>query len=73
MNRYLLRGLVTTLLGIAGVYWGFKLMGAERELYKLVLTLGVILFGIGFITLIYRVFRRMDRSTLLEERKGQKK
>lgn len=62
-----------TLLGVAGVYWGFKLMGEERELYKLVLTLGVILFGIGFITLIYRVFRRMDRSALLEERKVRKK
>lgn len=73
MNKYLWRGLVATLLGLAGVYWGVQLMGEDRTRYKGVLTLGVLSFGFGFITLLYRVFRTMDRSALLEEREKRKK
>lgn len=47
-------------------------MGEEQGYYKLVLILGVILFGVGFITLLYRVFRTLDRSALLDARKNQK-
>lgn len=72
MNKYLWRGLIALLLGIAGVYWGIQLMGEEQGYYKLVLILGVILFGVGFITLLYRVFRTLDRSALLDARKNQK-
>ncbi|GGE11334.1 hypothetical protein GCM10011516_06370 [Sphingobacterium cellulitidis] len=48
-------------------------MQAENNWYKLLLTVGVIAFGVGFITLIYRLFRKIDRNTLLDERKNTNK
>lgn len=73
MNKYLWRGLLAIVLGMVGIYWGIQLMEQEEGWYKLALTLGVILFGVGFITLVYRLFRSVDRSTLLEKRKTQQK
>lgn len=73
MNKYLWRGLLAIVLGVVGIYWGIQLMEQEEGWYKLALTLGVILFGVGFITLVYRLFRSIDRSTLLEKRKTQQK
>ena len=73
MNKYLWRGLLAIVLGMVGIYWGIQLMEQEEGWYKLALTLGVILFGVGFITLVYRLFRSIDRSTLLEKRKTQQK
>ena len=73
MNKYLWRGLLAIGLGMAGIYWGIQLMEQEEGWYKLALTLGVILFGVGFITLMYRLFRSIHRSTLLEKRKTRQR
>ncbi|MBA8985218.1 formate/nitrite transporter FocA (FNT family) [Sphingobacterium soli] len=73
MNKFLIRGLAFTLIGIGCIYYGIILMQAENNWYKLLLTVGVIAFGVGFITLIYRLFRKIDRNTLLDERKNTNK
>ncbi|OYD40474.1 hypothetical protein CHT99_18455 [Sphingobacterium cellulitidis] len=73
MNKFLIRGLAFTLIGIGCIYYGIILMRAENNWYKLLLTVGVITFGVGFITLIYRLFRKIDRNTLLDERRNTNK
>lgn len=73
MNRYLLKGLGFTIAGIACLYYGLQIMGPENNWYKVLLSVGVILFGFGFITLVYRMFRKIDRDTILENRKSDKK
>ncbi|MGN5955604.1 hypothetical protein ACP6L2_13415 [Sphingobacterium lactis] len=48
-------------------------MGEENNWYKLLMTVGVILFGWGFITLVYRLFRKIDRDSILDDRNNKKK
>ncbi|WKK58662.1 signal peptidase [Sphingobacterium sp. BN32] len=71
MNKYLLRGIVFLTAGIICVFLGYTLMENENNWYKLLMTLGVIFFGIGFIALMYRIFRKIDRKTLIDDRKEQ--
>ncbi len=71
MNKYLLRGIVFLTAGIICVFFGYTLMENENNWYKLLMTLGVIFFGIGFIALMYRIFRKIDRKTLIDDRKEQ--
>lgn len=69
MNKYLLRGLAALGIGIAIVYVGYQQKQAEIQYYKLIMTVGVFLFGIGFLTTIYSFFRKIDRHSLMEDRK----
>lgn len=69
MNKYLLRGILLLLTGAAAVYGGNILMENENNLYKIVMALGVILFGMGFLLIIYSFFRKIDRHAILEKRK----
>ncbi|MCT1523713.1 MULTISPECIES: signal peptidase [Sphingobacterium] len=71
MNKYLLRGIVFLTAGIICVFLGYTLMENENNWYKLLMTLGVIFFGIGFVALMYRIFRKIDRKTLIDDRKEQ--
>jgi len=48
-------------------------MDADNSWYKPLLIVGVLSFGFGFITLIYRMFRKIDRNSILDERKANKK
>ncbi|WP_409151139.1 signal peptidase [Sphingobacterium sp. BS-2] len=73
MNKYLIRGLAFTLLGIICIYYGTILMESDNNWYKPLLVVGVIAFGFGFITFIYRLFRKIDRNSLLDDRKSKKK
>lgn len=73
MNRYLIKGLSLTISGILCVYFSYILMGEENNWYKLLMTIGVILFGWGFITLVYRIFRKIDRDSILDDRHNKKK
>ncbi|WP_312138095.1 signal peptidase [Sphingobacterium sp.] len=71
MNKYLLRGIVFLTAGIICVFLGYTLMENENNWYKLLMTLGVIFFGIGFVALMYRIFRKIDRKALIDDRKEQ--
>jgi len=73
MNKYLLRGLIGLVLGLVLGLYGAYLKGPENELYKVVLSAGVIIFGIGFLTVVYSLMRKIDRQSLLEHRKTRKR
>jgi len=71
MNKYLKRGLILTVVGIlVGLLGGF-LQDEELGVYKWVLTLSVILFGIGFLTILYSLIRRIERKSLVDQRTEQ--
>jgi len=72
MNKYLRRGILFIILSIIFVSFGYKLMDEQVNFYKILMTLGVICFGIGFITIIYRLTRKIDRKSLIEGRKQKK-
>ncbi|SEL42689.1 signal peptidase [Parapedobacter koreensis] len=69
MNKYLRRGLLYTIAGLVLGAVGYYLMALEIRLYKWVMIIGVILFGIGFLTIFYSFIRKIERQSILEERK----
>jgi len=71
MNKYLSRGLVLTILGILVGIFGSFLQAQEYGIYKWVLIVAVIIFGIGFLTIVYSLIRKIERKSLLRERTDQ--
>lgn len=71
MNKYLSRGLILISLGIITIAYSLNLMEAEKNLYKIIMTLGVVLFGIGVVVAMYSLFRKIDRRTLEKIRREQ--
>lgn len=71
MNKYLLRGIVYTVIGLACCTWGYLLMAGDHALYRWVMIAGVFIFGLGFLTIVYSFIRKIERQSILEERKEQ--
>lgn len=69
MNKYLLRGIIGTGSGLALVMLGLYLMGDDSSSYKWILVSGVVVFGFGFLTIVYSLIRKIERHSLLDERK----
>lgn len=71
MNKYLLRGLIYTAVGLACCAWGYTLMADDHAFYKWVMIAGVIIFGVGFLTVVYSFIRKIERQSIIEERREQ--
>ncbi|MFC7525435.1 signal peptidase [Parapedobacter sp. GCM10030251] len=69
MNKYVQRGFLGASLGAALCVLGTFLMKQDFPIYKWVLVLGVIVFGIGFLTILYGLIRKIERRSILDERK----
>jgi len=69
MNKYVQRGILGASLGVALCILGLFLMGREASVYKWVLASGVIVFGIGFLTLLYGLIRKIERRSILDDRR----
>ncbi|MGJ1324583.1 signal peptidase [Sphingobacterium faecium] len=72
MNKYLRRGLLEIILAILLILLGYYLMQLKNNWYRPVMIIGVISFAIGFLRIFYRLIRKIDRTSLLEMRKGKK-
>ncbi|GAA4176033.1 MULTISPECIES: signal peptidase [Sphingobacterium] len=68
MNKYLRKGLREIIIGVLLVILGYYLMEQRSNWYKLAMLVGVITFSIGFLTLIYRMIRKVDRNAIIEMR-----
>ncbi|WP_312185481.1 signal peptidase [Sphingobacterium sp.] len=68
MNKYLRKGLREIIIGTVLVILGYYLMEQRSNWYKLAMFVGVIVFSIGFLTLIYRMIRKVDRNAIIEMR-----
>ena len=74
MNKYLRKGIREIIIGVVLVRGGYYLMEQRSNWYKLAMLIGVIVFSVGFLTLIYRMIRKVDRDALMEMREeGHKK
>lgn len=71
MNKYLVRGILLTVLGIGVGLAGSYLQSAERDVYKWVYIAAVIIFGIGFLTIVYSLIRKIERKSILDQRQEQ--
>ena len=68
MNKYMKRGLLLVIAGVALILLGYYLMDTEIMKYGWAMIIGYIAFGAGVLYIIYSLIRRIDRSALLEER-----
>jgi TRAP-type C4-dicarboxylate transport system permease small subunit len=71
MNKYLVRGILLTVLGIGIGLAGGYLQSAERDVYKWVYIAAVVVFGIGFLTIVYSLIRKIERKSILDQRQEQ--
>ena len=72
MNKYIGRGIVLTIVGIGIGLLGNYLHESDHGVYKWLLIIAVIVFGIGFLTILYGLIRKIERKSILEERSEQR-
>ncbi|WP_207535493.1 hypothetical protein [Desertivirga arenae] len=68
MNRFLKRGLLSLVAGIALNVAGYLMMEHNQRHYGWLMIAGVILFGLGFILILYSFMRKVEAQGLIEER-----
>ena len=69
MNKYLRNGLLMTAAGVAFGALGYYCMDQEMDLYRWAMIAGVILFGVGFLTILYSLIRKIERHSLERHRR----
>ena len=62
------RGLWLILIGVAFNFLGYYLMEGEEFKYGWAMVIGTVVFGIGFLLVIYSLIRKMDRNALMKGR-----
>ncbi|MXV17829.1 signal peptidase [Hufsiella ginkgonis] len=73
-NKYMRWGIVLLLAGIAFNIVGWFIMDREPEFhhhkvkYGWAMIIGVLLFGAGFLYILYSLIRKVERNALIEER-----
>ncbi len=70
MNKYLLRGIIGTVSGLLLGTLGLYFSADDSSGYKWLLVFGVVVFGFGFLTIVYSLIRKIERRSLLDERKN---
>ena len=68
INKYMKRGLLLSLAGIALILFGYYLKDTELMKYGWAMIIGYIGFGVGFLYIVYSLIRKIDRRAILEER-----
>lgn len=71
MNKYLRRGLIYTIIGLLLCGLGYYLMDRGIHAYKWAMIVGVIVFGFGFLTVIYSLIRKIERKSFERYRKNR--
>lgn len=67
-NKYMRRGILLMLVGVAFTLLGYYIMDNEDFKYGWAMIIGVSAFGIGFLSFIYSLIRKVERKAILEER-----
>ncbi len=71
MNKYMRRGIWLLLTGVAFNLLGYYLMNNETFKYGWAMIIGTLAFGVGFLSIIYSLIRKIDRKSILEERAAE--
>ena len=72
MNKYLKYGILEIGVGLIALQIAFYLQNQRNIWYKPIMIFAVVIFAIGFITIVYRYIRRIDRSEILKNRRDSK-
>ena len=71
-NRFVRRGLILLIAGITLNVAGYLMDKNNINYYGWLMIVGVIMFGIGFITILYSFMRKVEAQGIMEERAEEK-
>ncbi|WP_207426868.1 hypothetical protein [Pedobacter sp. SYSU D00535] len=72
MNRFLKRGIILLIAGIAFNIVGYVMKDRGLDHYGWPMVAGTVLFGLGFLFAFYSLFRKVEAQGLIEERAEEK-
>lgn len=67
-NKFLLRGITMVLIGLAFGFLGWFLKNNTEAVYGWAMIAGVVIFGVGFLTVVYILIRSVEYHSIIEER-----
>jgi hypothetical protein len=67
-NRFVRRGVIAFIAGIALNVLGYMLKANGNDLYGWAMFIGTVLFGVGFLLIFYTLVRRVEYDGIKEER-----
>ena len=70
-NKYMRRGFLLIITGVAFVMLGYYLMEEEIFKYGWSMIIGTVAFGAGFLYIIYSIIRKMDRKAIMDDRASE--
>jgi hypothetical protein len=70
-NKYLRRGILLLVSGVAFNALGWFIKVKELGMYGWAMIIGTVLFGLGFLLIFYSLVRKFERQAILEERAAQ--
>lgn len=71
LNKYMRRGILLIIVGVAFVLFGYYLMEEDIYKYGWSMIIGTVAFGAGFLYILYSLIRKMDRKAILKERAAE--
>ena len=71
LNKYMRRGILLIITGVAFVLLGYYLMEEDIFKYGWSMIIGTVAFGAGFLYILYSLIRKMDRRAILDERAAE--
>lgn len=73
MNRFLKKGLILIVAGVALNVVGYLIKKNDWWHYGWAMIIGTVLFGIGFLLVFYSFVRKVEYQGLIEEREAEAK
>ncbi|HEX8378175.1 MAG TPA: hypothetical protein VF602_10165 [Pedobacter sp.] len=70
-NRFVRKGVISFVIGIALNILGYFLKDRGSDLYGWAMIVGTVLFGIGFLLIFYSIVRKVEYKGIKEEREVQ--
>lgn len=70
-NKFMSRGFLMILVGIGLGALGYFLKNDTNYMYGWAMITGVIVFGIGFLTVMYSLIRKVEAQSIIEERAAE--
>jgi hypothetical protein len=70
-NKYMRRGVWLFTAGILLILVGYYIKDTEIMKYGWAMIIGYIIFGIGFLFILYSLIRKIERNSILEERAAE--
>ena len=70
-NKFMSRGALMILFGIGIGAFGYFLKNDTDYMYGWAMIAGVVIFGVGFLTVLYSLIRKVEAQSILEDRAAE--